>query len=114
MPSVKQTVIVALQTLITEPLHDEHQIAAFFAPDYQQIVDGKQLDYYGFIAHMKAIKSHTKRMSISIKRVVSENNTVFTHHYVNVENHQGEQSRASLKFSPALLCHLKKLSAVKN
>jgi predicted SnoaL-like aldol condensation-catalyzing enzyme len=93
MQSIKQTVIAALQTLITDPLHDESKIALFFAPDYQQRVDGKQLDYNGFVRHMKAIKSHTKRMSISIKSVVSENDTVFTHHYVNVEKNQEEKSK---------------------
>lgn len=92
MQSIKQTVIAALQTLITDPLHDESKIAAFFAPDYQQSADGVQLDYGGFIKHMKAIKSHTKRMSISIKSVVAENDTVFTHHYVDVEKNQGEKS----------------------
>ncbi|ATI93576.1 nuclear transport factor 2 family protein [Salmonella enterica] len=92
MQSIKQTVIAALQTLITDPLHDESKIAVFFAPDYQQSVDGVQLDYSGFIKHMKAIKSHTKRMSISIKSVVAENDMVFTHHYVDVEKNQGEKS----------------------
>ncbi|OIN15985.1 hypothetical protein AO411_2021865 [Salmonella enterica subsp. enterica serovar Sarajane] len=92
MQSIKQTVIAALQTLITDPLHDESKIAVFFAPDYQQSVDGVQLDYSGFIKHMKAIKLHTKRMSISIKSVVAENDTVFTHHYVDVEKNQGEKS----------------------
>ncbi|MHC0025516.1 nuclear transport factor 2 family protein [Enterobacter vonholyi] len=84
--------MTALQTLIADPLHDENTIAAFFSPDYQQCVDGKQLDYNGFITHMKAIKSHTKRMSISFKSVVSENDKVFTHHYVNVENNRGDKS----------------------
>ncbi len=92
MQNNKQTVIAALQTLITDPLLDEGKIAVFFAPDYQQSVDGKQLDYRGFIRHMEAIKSHTKRMSISIKSVVAEDDTVFTHHYVNVEKNQGEKS----------------------
>jgi len=92
MQNIKQTVIAALQTIITDPLHDEIQIALFFAPDYQQRVDGKELDYRGFIRHMKAIKSHTTRMSISIKSIVAENDTVFTHHYVNVEKNQGEKS----------------------
>ena len=40
MQNNKHTVIAALQTLITDPLHDEGKIAVFFAPDYQQNVDG--------------------------------------------------------------------------
>ncbi len=92
MQNNKQIVIAALQTLITDPLHDEGKIAVFFAPDYQQCVDGKQLDYRGFIRHMEVIKSHTTRMSISIKSVVAEDDTVFTHHYVNVEKNLGEKS----------------------
>lgn len=92
MQNMKQTVIAALQVLIMDPLHDESKIEVFFAPDYQQRVDGKQLDYREFIRHMEALKSHTKRMSISIKSIVAENDTVFTHHYVNVEKNQGEKS----------------------
>ncbi|CCG85419.1 nuclear transport factor 2 family protein [Erwinia piriflorinigrans] len=92
MQNVKRTVIEALKTLITDPLHVESKIAVFFAADYQQRVDGKQLDYSGFIRHMEALKLYTKRMSISIKSIVAENDTVFTHHYVNVEKKQGEKS----------------------
>ena len=92
MRSIKQTVIAALHTLIAQPKHDERSIAAFFDPDYQQIVDGKQLDYNEFVKHMALIKQHTQRMDVSIKSVAAENNTVFTHHYVDVESAQGEKS----------------------
>ncbi|AHG18880.1 hypothetical protein Z042_04125 [Chania multitudinisentens RB-25] len=92
MQNIKQTVIDALQTLVSNPEHDENKIAVFFDPSYQQVVDGKQLDYSGFIQHIAALKSHTKHMSVSIKSIVAENDTVFTHHYVNVEKNQGERS----------------------
>ncbi|CAO95097.1 nuclear transport factor 2 family protein [Erwinia tasmaniensis] len=92
MQNIKQTVIAALKTLITDPLHEESKIAVFFSADYQQRVDGKLLDYNGFIRHMETLKLYTKRMSISLKSIVAENDTVFTHHSVNVEKKQGEKS----------------------
>lgn len=93
MKTPKQIVTAALQTLIAHPHHDEQQISAFFDRSYQQTVDGKQLDYAGFLNHMAAIKQHTKRMDMSIETIVAEDNRVFTHHYVDVENTQGEGSQ---------------------
>lgn len=92
MQNNKQTVIEALHTLITQPEHDEGKIAAYFAADYQQCVDGKTLNYPGFIRHIALIKSQTTKMNIVIKSMAAENDMVFTHHFVHVVNEQGEHS----------------------
>ena len=91
MTNNKRTVTEALRVLITDPKHDERNIGAYFAPEYQQWVDGKQLDYSRFVEHMETIKRHTKQMHLSIKSAVAENDTVFTHHVVSVEKNLNEK-----------------------
>lgn len=93
VPESKYTVTAALRALISTPEHDENVIAAFFAPGYQQTVDGNSLDYRGFIHHMQTLKAQTTRMGISINAVVADGDTVFTHHVVDVEKPGGEKSR---------------------
>lgn len=90
MTNNKRTVIEALQALIADSKHDESRIEAFFATEYQQWVDGQQLDYRSFVEHMETVKRHTRQMRLSIKSAVAENDTVFTHHAVNVEKNQHE------------------------
>jgi predicted SnoaL-like aldol condensation-catalyzing enzyme len=92
MRSNKHIIIEALQALITHPEHNETEIAAFFAPGYQQTVDGKTLDYREFVHHMATLKTHTRQMSITINAIVAEGDTVFTHHRVDVEKADGEKS----------------------
>lgn len=93
MQNNKQTVVAALHHLINKAEHDEKKIAAFFDPNYCQRVDGNELDYNRFIKHMDALKSHTAKMSITIKSIISEGDTVFTHHHVEVTNIQGGYSK---------------------
>ena len=93
MQNTKQTVIAALQAVITNPIHDENEITAFFSLNYQQLVDGNTLDYVDFIKHMATLKQQTKHMELAIKAIVAEGDTVFTHHFVDVEKIQGEKSQ---------------------
>lgn len=90
MNNPKQTVIEALQAVIGSPDHDEREIARYFSPDYQQIVDGQALDYPGFVRHMALLKSHTRRMQVSIHAAVAGGETVFTQHRVTVEKAGGQ------------------------
>ncbi|HHG8773992.1 TPA: nuclear transport factor 2 family protein [Raoultella planticola] len=92
MKQTNQVVINALQDIINHPQHDERRIADYFAADYQQQVDGKRLDYTGFIQHMALLKAHTRRMRIIFLAVVGEGETVFTHHQVQVAKDLGAES----------------------
>lgn len=85
MSQETQTVIDALREIITNPQHEEDKIARYFSPDYQQQVDGKHLDYRGFVGHMALLKTLTTRMSLSILAIAGDGNTVFTHHHVKVD-----------------------------
>lgn len=69
MSKETQIVIDALREIITNPQHEEEKIARYFSPDYQQQVDGKRLDYRGFVGHMALLKTLTSRMSLSVLAV---------------------------------------------
>lgn len=93
MKNASRIVISVLEEVICNSEHDEDQIAMYFDLNYQQVVDGHQLGYKDFIKHMGTLKSLTTIMKITVNSVISEGNTVFTHHFVDVEKHQGEKSR---------------------
>jgi hypothetical protein len=92
MSNKSQFVTDALHKIVGQPEHDENQIARYFSPEYQQVVDGKSLDYRGFVEHMALLKSLTKAMKVSILAMACEENTVLTHHHVRVEKQKGQQS----------------------
>jgi hypothetical protein len=90
MKKTTQTVIDALQNVVCNPEHSEHDIALYFDPAYQQVVDGHRLDYREFIEHMALLKSHTTQINVSVLSAVTEDQTVFTHHHVKAAKIQGE------------------------
>ncbi|WP_034914425.1 hypothetical protein [Erwinia sp. 9145] len=92
MNGSKEIITAMLQDIICHPVHDEQLIARYFDPAYQQCVDGKWLEYRDFVKHMAVLKTHAKDMAVVVRSVVGEGDTVFTHHYVTVENRQGVNS----------------------
>ncbi|PWD65724.1 nuclear transport factor 2 family protein [Pectobacterium parmentieri] len=92
MKNASKIVIDALEKVVCSSAHHESQIAMYFSPNYQQVVDGHQLGYKDFIRHMDTLKSLTTIINITVNSVISEGNTVFTHHFVDLEKRQGEKS----------------------
>lgn len=92
MRDESQHVVDALHKIVGQPEHDENQITRYFSPAYQQVVDGKSLDYRGFVEHMALLKSLTKAMTVTVLAIAAESGTVFTHHHVRVEKQKGQQS----------------------
>jgi len=88
----KHCVIAALKDIVCSVEHDEDAIARYFAPGYHQEVDGKELDYAGFIQHMALLKKLTQRIELSLLAIAAEGNTVFTHHQVTVEKKDGART----------------------
>jgi len=80
----------ALQVLLTNPEFDEAEIAQYFAPNYQQTVNGLELDYAEFVTHVAKLKKDTKNRRITILACAAEGEHVFTHHQVNADKTNGE------------------------
>lgn len=71
---------------------DEKVIATFWSPNYIQRVDGKMIDYQGFVDHMAALKRHIKSVKIKFIQVIAMDNIVSTIHQVNATKHDGSKS----------------------
>lgn len=91
MNNNRRIVLEAL-AIISEPAHSPERIARWFAPDYQQQVDGNVLDYAQFLIHMAALKTLTRRMTIDVKAIADSGETVLTHHQVSVTKQDGQTS----------------------
>lgn len=70
---------------------DETVIAKYISPKYNQWVDGKKLDYKGFIQHMHVQKQHVKSVKIHFVDVIAERNVVSTIHEVTAIKNDGSQ-----------------------
>ncbi|WP_312949350.1 nuclear transport factor 2 family protein [Superficieibacter sp.] len=92
MKNASKLVIEALEKVVCTSVHDENPIARYFDSSYQQVVDGHELGYNDFIKHMETLKSLAARINLTVRSVVSEGDTVFTHHFVEVEKLEGEKS----------------------
>ncbi|QDP71955.1 nuclear transport factor 2 family protein [Legionella israelensis] len=79
----------AFKTIFEENQIDELTVAEFFSKDYQQWVDGHQLDYQGFLQHLKAQRQKIATISIEFKSVVAEKNKVATIHQVEAITQKG-------------------------
>ncbi|MDX2164957.1 MAG: nuclear transport factor 2 family protein [Gammaproteobacteria bacterium] len=59
---------------------DEAVCEKYFSKDYIQYVDGKKVDYAGFLDHVRALKSALHSMSFEFKHIVKEGNKIATLH----------------------------------
>lgn len=61
----------------------EEQIKRYFHPDYYQWVDGHELNFDGFVQHMKAQKKRIKRLSINFESLIEDGDKLATIHHVD-------------------------------
>mgnify|MGYP000897063557 CR=1 FL=1 len=87
-----QRITQALEALISRPEHDEHAIKSFFAAHYRQTVNGIELDYDNFIAHMARLKQIVESMALTILAIAQQGNHVLTHHRVEISKRDGEHA----------------------
>ena len=55
---------------------NEEVIASYVSPKYIQLVDGKSIDYKGFIRHMVAQKQHITSAKVDFIQVIAMENVV--------------------------------------
>ncbi|CDG22056.1 conserved protein of unknown function [Xenorhabdus poinarii G6] len=103
MNNPSKIVIDALEEMISTRSHDESKIALYFDQSYEQVVNGECLDYRSFIQHIAVLKEHISRIELSILKIVSEGDTVFTHHTANVVKPDGTESQFEV-FARFTLC----------
>jgi ketosteroid isomerase-like protein len=85
----------ALASLL-DPGQPAEALARFFTPDYVQNVDGKQLDYKGFIDHARALKKTLRSGRATIRNLIVEGGTIADIHVVEATKTDGSRIRAQV------------------
>ncbi|TWV99906.1 nuclear transport factor 2 family protein [Chitinophaga pinensis] len=96
MNNYKALVKEAFSKVLIDPAFNEEMIARYFDPSYRQLVDGKELNYEQFVAHMAMVKQRTTRLEFLYNTVIEEGNVVFTNHIVTATKPNGEIVRTHL------------------
>jgi ketosteroid isomerase-like protein len=76
-----------------DPTVTAEAVGAFFAPDYVQIADGKEIDRAGFIDHVRVLKNTLRSGSVTLEKVVASGSAVATLHVAAGQKQSGESVR---------------------
>ena len=85
----------ALASLL-DPRQDAESLSRFFAADYVQDVDGKRLDFRGFIDHARTLKTSLRSARATIENFVVDGMTIADIHVVEGEKTNGDTIRAKV------------------
>ncbi|ACU60851.1 nuclear transport factor 2 family protein [Chitinophaga pinensis] len=96
MNNYKALVKEAFSKVLIDPVFNEEMIARYFGLSYRQFVDGKELNYAQFVAHMAMVKQRTTRLEFLYNTVIEEGNIVFTNHVVTATKPDGTVARTHL------------------
>ncbi|VEG90230.1 nuclear transport factor 2 family protein [Legionella spiritensis] len=85
----KNIIRKAFEVIFEKKHHDEETIGLYFSRNYRQWVDGHELDFQDFIAHIKAQGKRIERLSVTFKSMVAEGNRVATIHLIDALTKEG-------------------------
>jgi ketosteroid isomerase-like protein len=85
----------ALASLL-DPRQDAESLSRYFASDYIQDVDGKRLDFNGFIDHARTLKKSLRSGRVTIENIVVDGMTIADVHVVDAEKTNGDTIRAKV------------------
>src|SRR5437773_2114322 len=77
----------------TNPATKPEVYAELLTPDYMQCVDGKQLDYAGFLNHSQALQASLASSSVQFQHVVTDGISAATVHIADAVKTNGERIR---------------------
>ncbi|WP_420963666.1 nuclear transport factor 2 family protein [Brucella sp. IR073] len=78
---------------LADPAATAEQFAELLTPDYIQRVDGKEIDYAGFISHIEALRTHLASVDITFQHIVTDGRSAATVHLVDAVKTSGQRSR---------------------
>ena len=78
---------------LVDPAAKPEQFAELLTPDYIQRVDGKELDYAGFISHIEALQANLSSADITFEHIVTDGLSAATVHSVQAVKTNGQRSR---------------------
>lgn len=77
----------------TDPATKPEDFAELLTPDYVQRVDGKELDYAGFLHHSAALQASIASGSVSFEHIVTDGASAATVHVADAVKNDGERIR---------------------
>jgi hypothetical protein len=77
----------------TNPTTKPEVYAELLTPDYIQRVDGKQLDYVGFLRHSEALQVSLKSSSVTFEHIVTDGISAATVHLAQAVKTNGDRIR---------------------
>jgi ketosteroid isomerase-like protein len=83
-------------TSLLDPRQDAESLSRYFAPDYVQDVDGKRLDFSGFIDHARTLKKSLRSGRVTIENIIVDGMTIADVHVVDAEKTNGDTIRAKV------------------
>ncbi len=89
--NVKQLIRDAFQAVFEDPHVDEKKIGEYFSEEYVQHVDGKTLDFKGFIQHLNNLKEKVTDVSIDFKELISDGNKACSVHIARATKSDGRK-----------------------
>jgi hypothetical protein len=78
---------------LADPATKPEQFAALLTPDYIQRVDGREIDYAGFISHMEALHADLASADITFEHIVTDGRSAATVHIVDAVKTNGKRAR---------------------
>jgi len=91
-----RTLIENAVTSLLDPRQDAAALSQFFASDYVQEVDGKRLDFEGFIDHARVLKTRLRRGSATIQSLIVDGDTIADIHVIDAEKTDGAHLRTKV------------------
>lgn len=88
----RQLVRQALDSVLGKQIGSIPVIEQFFSRNYIQVVDGKEIDFDEFVAHMKVLKEATESITITIKSIAEGDHSVHTQHFAKALKKDGSYS----------------------
>jgi len=85
----------AIESLL-DPRREVGDLTRYFTSDYVQEVDGKRLDYAGFIDHARVLKTHLRRGRATIKTLIVDGDTIADIHVIDAEKVDGNSVRTKV------------------
>jgi ketosteroid isomerase-like protein len=77
----------------TDPATTPEQFAELMTPDYIQRVDGKELDYAGFLDHSKALQASISSSKVTFEHIVTDGHSAAAVHIAEAVKSDGKRIR---------------------
>lgn len=87
-----QLVRQALDAVLGEEIGSLEVTKKYFSEEYIQVVDGKQIDFNQFFAHLQVLEQATQSITITIKSIAEGDGCVHTQHLAKAIKNDGSIS----------------------